>query len=119
MGRVIWVILGLVVAVIVVVAAPSVREDTGEPCRALEKLAVARALASTSSGLEPYRMAMRQTIANTLTRERQMDGHAGRAAANRRHRGVPPYFGCAAGYWEIAIWPERLDLWLAAMWLPG
>lgn len=119
MGRVIGGIGAVVVAIILLAAIPSIREDTGEPCRALEKLVVARALATPPSDIEPYRMAMRQTIANTLQRERNMDGKTGRAAASRVRRGIPAYFGCALGYWDIAIWPEQLDVWLAAMWMPG
>jgi hypothetical protein len=118
-GRVILGIGAVILAIILVAAIPSIREDTSEPCRALEKLAVAHALSTPHSAVEPYRVAMRQTIANTLQRERHMDGKTGRAAASRMHRNLPAYFGCALGYWDIAIWPERLDTWLAAMWGPG
>jgi hypothetical protein len=113
------VMAALVATTIVAIAAPSVRERTSEPCSALEKLAVRDALASSYDPAEPYRVAMRHTIANTLVRERQMEGRAGRAAASRRHGGVPAYLGCAAGYWEVLLRSDRLDPWLAAMWLPG
>jgi hypothetical protein len=116
---VVLVMVALAAMSIVAVAVPSVRERTSEPCSALEKLAVRGALASPFDAAEPYRAAMRHTIANTLVRERQMEGHAGRAAATRRHGGVPAYLGCAAGYWEVLLRTDRLDPWLAAMWLPG
>ena len=118
MARLSLVLVGALVLMIGVVASPSIREDTGEPCRALEKLAFAQALLTIQSPDEPYRLAMRQTIANTLLREGRFDGHTGRAAASRRVQ-APPYFGCALGYWQILLNPSTLDSWLAAMWLPG
>jgi len=116
LGRIALALVAVLALLITMVAAPSIREDTGEPCRALEKLAVARALLTVNAPEEPYFIAMRQTIANTLTRERQPDGQTGRKAAARRRAAVPTYFGCAMGYWEVLLQPSSLDHWLAAMW---
>ena len=115
MGR----LIGIMTALVVVVAAlaiPSVREKTGEPCRAFEKLAVSRALLPPGDADEPYRIAMRQTIANSLMRERRFDGHTGRMAATTWYGGMPSDLACATAYWEIMLIPGRLDPWLGAMW---
>ena len=116
MGRVVFGLFVAVVGCVALVAWPSMVESTSEPCRALEKMAIARALAPDPDDAQPYRDAMRQTIANTLSRDNQLNGSAGARAANRRLRPIPPYVGCAIGYWQIQLAPSALDGWLAGMW---
>lgn len=116
MGRVLVALFAVVVLGVLMVAWPSMSESTSEPCRALEKLAIARALETEVDPDQPYRLAMRHTIANTLTRDGQLTGASGARAANRRLRPIPTYVGCAIGYWQVSLSPFTLDAWLAAMW---
>ncbi|MGG5819252.1 hypothetical protein [Falsiroseomonas sp. HW251] len=116
MGRVLFALFGVMVLGVVTVAWPSMNESTREPCRALEKLTIARALDAPVDPDQPYRDSMRRTIANTLIRDSQLDGGAGTRAAHRRLRPIPTYVGCALGYWQVSLVPASLDGWLAGMW---
>lgn len=83
--------------VLALVIPPFAEEDAPNPCSALERRV---------EGV---------VSAAALLRQFGAHGRFGRAASNHRLPYVPPYIGCAAGWWHVLVAPSAAPGWFDAM----
>jgi hypothetical protein len=102
-GRWPWIFAALVgLLVLALIVPPFAEDDAPNPCSALER----RVAASLSSA--------------ALLRRFGTYGRFGVAAATHRLPYLPPYIGCASGWWHVVLVPSAAPGWFDAMrWTSG